>query len=194
MIEKQRWNGQGHIIYNGMIAMQNENALPIIKKNLQDENFDTIIEIGTAFGGFGLFLFENKGDQCKFITYDILDRVSSYKQYEQIDFRKKDVFHNTQKIADLIINGGKVALFCDGGNKIKEVNTFAKYLKNGDNIFAHDYCVNRGVFMERVFNINWNWCEITYNDIETACLQNNIITVDADLSFESLWFRGVKSG
>jgi len=194
MTENIKWNGQGHIIYNGMIAMQNENALPIIKKNLQDENFDTIIEIGTAFGGFGLFLFENKGDQCNFITYDILDRVSSYKQYEQIDFRKKDVFHNTQEIADLIINGGKVALFCDGGNKIKEVNTFAKYLKNGDNIFAHDYCVNRGVFMERVFNINWNWCEITYNDIETACLQNNIITVDADLSFESLWFRGVKSG
>jgi len=48
-----------------------------------------------------------------------------------------DVFDS--EIASVIANGGKAFLYCDGGNKTKELAYFNECMKLGDVIGCHDY-------------------------------------------------------
>ena len=110
-----------------------------------------IIEIGTALGGLSvLFRLCN----AEFVTYDIEDVRFDKGLFDSlgIDFRLADCFEREKEIADLIQKEGTTLLFCDGGDKPKEFKTFARYLKPGDVICAHDYAPEDPTF--------WRWEEI----------------------------------
>lgn len=106
-----------------------------------------IIEIGTGHGGMSVYLSMwawSLGGT--FETYDI----KSYQKNEDLchlldsltgTFVLGDVFEEPYKssVIKSIQAPGAVLLFCDGGDKIKEVNAFAPYLKHRDCIMAHDY-------------------------------------------------------
>ena len=50
----------------------------------------------------------------------------------------------------------------------------SKYLKSGDYILAHDYAQNKKYFDEQIKGRIWDWCEITDQDIQKACEENNL--------------------
>ena len=50
-----------------------------------------------------------------------------------------DVFEIEAKIAGLIKSDGITIVFCDGGNKVKELEVFSKYIKKEDFIAVHDW-------------------------------------------------------
>jgi hypothetical protein len=76
---------------------------------------------------------------------------------------------------------------CDGGNKIKEFNTFSKHLKYNDVIMAHDYFRTKPEHDVK----KWKSCEIVYKDIEGACKLNQIEPYHPQFS-EVFWFCGIK--
>lgn len=162
----KNFNENGYFQYNNFIAMQNNLAFDMLDKLLELEQFDNVIEIGTAFGGLCLFLYEKSETyNYNFLSFDIADRINI-----------PDFGINSRKIMDVFcdeavvlikerIKDGKTLILCDGGNKIAEFNYFAELLKSGDFIMAHDYAESAEYFNSNIQNVYWNWCEITDKNI-----------------------------
>lgn len=193
-----KWNGVGHFYHGGHYIMQSEAIIPIFTKFFAENKFDTIIEIGTANGGFSLMLEEFTKDYgTKIFSYDI-NEIPEHIQSDQfksstVDFRVRSAHEDGEaEIAKLIRNGGKVAVFCDGGDKVKEINLYCKHLKKGDFIFAHDYAVDTPYYLKYVKGKLWDWLEISYERIAEAVETNNIKQPDPLLFQEGAWFCGRK--
>lgn len=156
-----------------------------------------IIEIGTCRGGLSIFLKEVAPQRFDLITYDINPYNSAYGPMPHpelfalysIDFRLKDCFSATDEIATLIQKPGTTILLCDGGDKIKEFNTFAPYLKPGDIIMVHDYGDSVESFKRELHNLHWKeeWLSCTGKDIEESCKENRLVPYMQDLFKSSVW-------
>lgn len=154
------------IYCNGLRAFQHKNIILCLDRMFEKIGPVTrIIEIGTYIGGFIELLRSHQiSKNCKFIyTWDIrkIDGLSDWiVQINQDCFEAEDV------IGRMIEKPGRTLIFCDGGDKKKEFATFAKYLKQGDIIFAHDYCVTQEEFERSFRGKIWNWLELIYEDIK----------------------------
>ena len=127
------------IEFAGIRTYQSWMDLWILNKALNYHKPELIIEIGTALGGTALF-FSN---YAKVHTWDI--NRSMTKTNDNITFHHEDVF-NSSNLEMLLWDHRKKFLFCDGGNKIKEFNTFAKQLEVGDYVFVHDWNAEIGQY------------------------------------------------
>lgn len=171
-----------------------------------------IIEIGTYFGGFTKILSDSAlGRNSNGIyTFDIEDLILNKRQSmiefdhiklpekkvseslkencENVYFNLGDVFSfaTMSKIANLCKNN-KLIIFCDGGNKPKEVNFFSQFLKVGDFIFAHDYSLDKDYFEQNINNKIWYWLETTNADIKDACDFYNLETFMEDKFNKCVW-------
>ena len=131
----------------GKRMAQSELAIPMWESVMFHTDYCRIIEIGTFHGNFSLYLFLlTLSNQSEFYTFDIVDwRVYDHsphiKNYLGLDnhFKKMDVFESVGFISDLIKRNGISVLFCDGGDKEREFNTFSPFLKWGDIIAVHDW-------------------------------------------------------
>lgn len=118
-------------------------AIPLWESALGSMQFSRIIELGTWWGNFSLYLYlfcVNR--KAEFYTYDIVRmRGSQLKRKVGLDscHRRKDIFENADEIVALIKKAGTTILFCDGGDKAREFRTFAPHLKKGDVIAVHDW-------------------------------------------------------
>jgi cephalosporin hydroxylase len=186
---------KGFFLYQDKHTTQ---QVPYIKdyfeKLLKDQNFDTILEIGTSLAGLTYII----DDICKennlnknIVTFDIAyrDYVESYLKERDIDFivcdeSKPEV---KQMIVDMISQGGKTLVLCDGGNKVEEFKYFSDFLKSGDFIMAHDYSVDYETFNSKIKDKIWNWFEIKYSDIQTAVEKNGLVEYDVVDFKEAVW-------
>lgn len=127
----------------------------------------TIIEIGTGTGGFTNLLGIQAWNSGAFVhTFDIdPSPTNALSAILPIIFYREDCFGAEQKIAELINSPGRTYLLCDGGDKPREFNTFAKYLKPGDIIAAHDYFTD----VE-----HWWWNEITNEDVAATVKEQKL--------------------
>jgi len=148
---------------------------------LKEENFDTIIELGTSLGGL------------TYIISDICDENNLKKNIHTLDYSYRDYVEDELKsrnvnyyilnekeeeykkvVTDLISSQGKCLVLCDGGNKIEEFNLYSRYLRSGDIIMAHDYSYDEKTFQEEIKDKIWNWFEISYADIALSVEENNL--------------------
>jgi cephalosporin hydroxylase len=170
------FNGSGSFHYLGARIQQHPSVFNVFKNFLSEHrDIKTIIEIGTGGGGLAMFLKE----QCdhygmSFFTYERhCDALVSNKNFvtRNIKLTNGDVFDATisKQIVNQIQSDGKTLILCDGGNKIKEFNFFAQFMKPGDIIMAHDYAPNKNIFETKYKNQIWNWHEIQDSDINDAC-------------------------
>ena len=120
------------IRFGGVRMAQSWMDLWILNKALNSHKPELIVEIGSYLGATALF-FSN---WTKVHTWDIQNVIK--KTNDNITFHHEDVF-KSKTITPLLHNPQKMFLFCDGGNKIKEFNTFAKELNSGDYVFVHDW-------------------------------------------------------
>ena len=146
-----------------------------------------IIEIGSQFGGLSvLFHIFSIMYGCDFYTYDIEDPwIKEEMDKLNLEHRKIDVFKDEERLGTEISSSGATILLCDGGNKIKEFNTFSKYLKSGDIILAHDYAPDHQYAHEHMKNNIWSFTEITYADIEYSVEENNLEPFMFDLALSA---------
>lgn len=97
-----------------------------------------VIELGTDRGGFSLYL----QSQCdlrgmEFHTYDVIvpeavDRIRN--------FHKTHVFLEHESVVSLLNSfGGPIVLFCDNGNKPRELALFSNKVPAGSLVAVHDW-------------------------------------------------------
>lgn len=188
--------------YNGWTAQQNPHAFEAFYKLLSTVRPKQILEIGTALGGFTCYLdYINKElqNKTKLISYDIYDRENYPEMRDQgIDQRVENIFAPNYSgllvtsVEEFIKKDGTTLVLCDGGNKIREFNILAQYLKVGDIIMAHDYAFDRNVFLEEVYYKLWNWHEISNSDIMTACETYNLRPYMQDTFDKAVWVCKIK--
>jgi hypothetical protein len=167
---------EGGFVYLDCRAQQNPKAFSVFRDFFAaNSDFKLVVEIGTSSGGLSLLLKDLcDGIGAKFVTYEIneglRDELSQRFGFvsRNIDMRVCDIFQpeNIRALVSAIQEPGRVLLLCDGGNKVREFNLFAPYLKPQDVIMAHDYAPNGDVFHAEYVDKIWNWHEI--DDASTA--------------------------
>ena len=107
-----------------------------------------VVELGSGMGGFSFYLFlQAKFRNASFYTWDINPVHQAVLPFaEEIGFSQRchqgDLLKDEKvikEIRDLISMKRKTLLFCDNGNKPKEVALYVPYLKPGDYMAVHDW-------------------------------------------------------
>lgn len=172
----------GAFQYKGLhTAQQVPNIKDYFEKLLIEENFDTIIEIGTSLGGLTYIIddiIKDNNLKHNIHTFDI-----GYRDYVENQLNERGCMYHIlderdqiykETVVDLINNHGKILLLCDGGNKVEEFNRYSEYLKRGDVIMAHDYAFDRNTFENEIKSKYWNWFEISFDDIKNSVQKFNL--------------------
>jgi predicted O-methyltransferase YrrM len=165
------------MIYNNVSIEQPDCVVDVFWTFLSRHKPTRIIEIGTAFGGL-TSLVAYLCPNAKVFTYDNRSILQA-KLPPNVTAKVVDVFDVIEEVADLIRADGEVLLLCDGGDKVREFNTFAKYLKPGDVIMAHDY--DSGICPE------WHWIEIRDADIMETVAQVGLSRCEPEIMGRSAW-------
>lgn len=128
--------------------------MDIIAKILND-NADIlrIVELGTGYGGTSLFLGSCVcGRGGKVLTIDISPNMEyGYAAWSllapkyNVSFLQRDVFRleTVQEVSNFI-KDHRALVFCDDGDKKREVPLYAEILKKDDLLMAHDYTAVEG--------------------------------------------------
>lgn len=187
---------QGLSAYMNYSAQQHHDVYVVFYNFIKKAKPKRILEIGTALGGFTQFLKEASNDlllDVDILSYDIYERpwYGDLKN-NGIDVRVENIFnddysHVKEEVVNFIKKDGITIVLCDGGNKVMEFNILSKYLKAGDFIMAHDYAPDINFFSQFIYNKIWNWCEITDDDIQKCCEENNLISYEKDSFLNVVW-------
>lgn len=182
-------------------AQQNPYAYEAFYNLLDNVKPSRILEIGTAMGGFTMFLKLISDDldlNTNILTYDIHGR----HEYEvlknnNIDIRVENIFNENyslvkSEVIDYIQQNGTTLILCDGGWKIGEFNLLSKYIKLGDIIMAHDYAPTKDYFEEHIYMKYWNWFEIQDSDIQHSVEQHNLESFKQDEFTQAVWVCKIK--
>ena len=143
----------------GLKMSQNLIAVSAWMLAIMQEKPATVIEIGTGRGGLSSLLSHAMSVYGgKLMTVD----KSNEKEYQlhgsSFCISNMDCFDMSGLIRARIEDPGQCFLLCDGGNKEKEWNTFAPFLKPGDVIGAHDWINDR---IPNFCPNYWSWSEVS---------------------------------
>ena len=108
------------------------------------------VELGTYMGGGLTYVIPNLvlDQDFRYMGYEILPDTVNNKifafasEHPRCEIMLQDMFipHNLSVVSAAIASTqGCVYVFCDGGDKPKELETFSKFLRIGDIISVHDY-------------------------------------------------------
>jgi len=185
--------------YKGLIAQQHQGVLEVFPSFLEQQRPRRILEIGTADGGFTLFLKDSLDrcglTDCILRSYDISER-GSYAILRScgIEVRVENVFVSDPQdlspldgVRSFIGEDGVTVVLCDGGNKPQEFAILSDFLKPGDFILAHDYVRSRQVFEESFRGRIWDWCEVEEKDLEEASRRNGLADYLPELFAGVVW-------
>ena len=135
--------------FEGHQCQQSDGGRNIIGKILSDNaNILRIVELGTGYGGTSLFLGSCIcGRGGKVLTIDIAPNMEfGYATWNllapkyNVSFLQRDCFQpeTVQEISNFIKNH-RALVFCDDGDKKREVPLYVEILKKDDLLMAHDY-------------------------------------------------------
>jgi cephalosporin hydroxylase len=187
--------------YLGNSAQQNHYAYEAFYNFLNATKPKRIVEIGTAQGGFTVFLKLCCNDldlDTEIISYEIHDRPSfDFIRSYGVDIRIENIFTEgyagvSQEAIDYIQQEGSTVVLCDGGHKISEFNLLSPFLKSGDYILAHDYACNSAYFSENIDKKYWNWLEIQDIDIQEVVDSNNLESFMQEQFNNAVWVCKIK--
>ena len=182
--------------YLGYGAQQNPHVYEVFYNFLDTIKPTRILEIGTAMGGFTMFLKLTCNElnlNTNILTYDINGRHEHETlKNSGIDIRIENIFNGDysqveQSVIDYIQQDGITLVLCDGGYKIGEFNLLSKFIKQGDFILAHDYASTPEYFDNHVNLKLWNWHEIQDLDIQEAVNNNNLEAYMHEQFQQAVW-------
>lgn len=194
----------GHTSYKGYIAQQHNNVFEVFEEFLNKIKPNQILEIGTAGGGFTLFLrdtLNNIGlEKTKIKSFDVLpcnwyDNIRENDIEIILDNIFDHSYQNLEKpdmVAPFIQQEGTTLVLCDGGFKIGEFRMLSPFLKVNDFIMAHDYIDTVENFNENYKDKIWNWCEIKDSDISESCVENQLVPFMDEEFKKVVWVCKIK--
>ena len=181
--------------FDGHSAQQFHDVYQVFYDFINEVKPKRILEIGTALGGFTMFL-KTVTDELNLKTDILTFDINSRPWYDDmrkkgIDVRVEDIFGDFSEIPTnikkFIQSEGVTIVLCDGGWKIGEFNLLSNFIKNGDFILAHDYCLDKITFEKEINNRIWNWCEIIEEDISESSKVNNLEFYNQDIFSKVVW-------
>ena len=129
-----------------------------------------IIELGTGYGGLTVCLgIWGYTHLTPVYSFDATPRhwsLGTMLAVLGVRLIREDIFGYEEAIARLVQRHGITLLLCDNGDKKREVNTFAPYLKMGDTIMLHDYSADGSVSHE-----------VEYADIQATCVRCGLVPI-----------------
>jgi cephalosporin hydroxylase len=181
--------------FDGHSAQQFHDVYQVFYDFIKEVKPKRILEIGTALGGFTIFLktvTDELNLNTNILTFDITARPwYDDMRKKGIDVRVEDIFGDFSEIPtnikEFIQSEGVTIVLCDGGWKIGEFNLLSKFIKNDDFILAHDYCLDKITFEKEINNQTWNWCEIIEDDISESSKVNNLEFYNQDTFSKVVW-------
>ncbi len=160
----------------GLPMCQNRWAVPTWSYAMEVRPPARVVEIGTYSGGFACAIgLHASRIGARVVTYDVCLPDASLlglAAHLGVEFRRGDVWELEGEIAALIAGPGVSFVLCDGGDKRRELDAFARYLKPGDVIAAHDYAADDGTGYE---NRWWGWGEIWRHHGEAIARERGIV-------------------
>jgi len=130
--------------FGGVWARTSYSAFFVLDSILNILKPDVIVEIGTWRGGLSCYLktWSSLSEKSvSFLTIDIEDLLSEeVRSYLKDSFVQTDSF--SEKGLDLVKQTSDLkstCIYCDGGNKEKELETFSRFIGSGSIIGCHDY-------------------------------------------------------
>ena len=130
-----RWWRFGGVSFCGVPAAQYWVEFILWETLLNEKAYSAIVELGTWQGGFSLYLAtQAEGRELIFRTYDIKSPERHIPGFVQLD-----IFAHAEEIGEHLRSHEPVILFCDGGNKPRELKTFSRYLGPESTIVVHDW-------------------------------------------------------
>jgi 23S rRNA U2552 (ribose-2'-O)-methylase RlmE/FtsJ len=175
------------LMVDGVIAAQTPRIEPAFRSVLNQ--FSTIIEIGFDRGALSLWLYRNKHENTKLVSYDISFGGKIINDI-RIDFRLGNCFSQEviNEIKDLIQLPGKTLVLCDGGNKEKEFELYSTFLKPGDVIMLHDYAHSAEDYDIVVSETGWRTvAESKFENIQGTIENCNLKPYHYDVFKNALW-------
>jgi cephalosporin hydroxylase len=124
-----------------VVVVHEAKAIPHIHRIVKGFNPELIIELGTSWGGVTLILHECN-IEAELHSYDIeCPRKPNRNLFNNnVNFHLKDILSSPLKeIIDLCSDKRRKILYCDNGNKIKEVQMYGSKLNIGDIMGIHDW-------------------------------------------------------
>lgn len=94
-----------------------------------------IVELGTWEGGFSRYLASQAW--VRGISFTSFDVVVPTAPTTLFPFHQLDIYRYPEQVEQFLT--GPVALFCDGGNKPRELRTFPPLCAEGSIIVVHDW-------------------------------------------------------
>jgi hypothetical protein len=130
-----RWWRFGGVSFAGVHAAQYWVEFILWEVLLNERRYNAIIELGTWEGGFSLYLSSQAHHRgiC-FRTYDIHQPVADVP-----GFVRADIFAQAEEIGEHMRRRDPVIVLCDGGNKPRELKTFARYVTPESTLVVHDW-------------------------------------------------------
>lgn len=195
----------GHTQYKGFTAQQHENVFGVFRSFLNEIRPRRILEIGTAGGGFTLFLRDTLNEiglnDTIIKSFDVVE-CSWYNELRKhnIEIIIENIFDHSyinlekpEMIVPFIQENGSTLVLCDGGHKIGEFNMIAPHIKVGDFIMAHDYIDTWENFKENYIEKIWNWCEIEEKYIENISNKCNLLPYNKESFDKVVWVCKTKN-
>lgn len=129
------------VTFGGVQAVQTWADFLLWEHVLNDnQQVAAIVELGTSRGGFSRYLWAQAATRgMRFVTYDRERPVNPPPGFHQAD-----VFTDAGWIAHDFHQDGPTLLFCDNGDKPRELATYAPYLAAGDVVVVHDWLTEVG--------------------------------------------------
>ena len=122
---------------------QNRLAVPTWSYAMEVHPPAQIVEIGSYNGALATALgLHARAIGASMTTYDVNPQSTSIVPIGRalgVTFRVGSCWDLEHEIAEIIHRPGVTYVLCDGGDKPRELATFASYCKPGDVIAAHDF-------------------------------------------------------
>lgn len=165
-----------HTLVDDIVVQQFAGFKDYFRRFLELNKFDRILELGTSFGGLTYYLSTIFDGEI--LTVDNYVKNISKKVYGVARVMEADHLSiDTQKVLhrDFLSKEGKTLVLCDGGDKPRIFNAYAKLIKQGDVIAVHDYFENKKEFENQEA---WSWCECIKEEIISGIENNKLVEQD----------------
>lgn len=138
-----RYRSLGGVSFGGIPIAQAWTELILWESLLNDRRFEAVFELGTWQGGFSWWMWA----QCKAreMVFHTFDSISPQREMPDYCFTRKDVFAEVEALGALFREHEPCIVFCDNGNKPRELQTFSKELRDPNSLLvAHDWSTEIG--------------------------------------------------
>ena len=124
----------------GTPCFHEKEAIGEIRKVIRAFEPEMIIELGTKHAGMTKFFQDFTDSSVRIYSFDHIEYDTKEGFRGTVEFFVADLLSAPlQKVVSLCESKDRKLLYCDNGNKIKEVGYYALHLREGDVLGVHDW-------------------------------------------------------